>query len=270
MNDDYYVDVVTKNILSALSEHISDAISDQLIGVVKKTTSQLESKIFTMFDSVSKDIANSIHDNMIGFKEKLQAIDSINDAIAAFKDRLRAIDSIEAGINEIRQKLGAVNTEQIDALARTVEAGLASIVSEMKASLGENNKAQLDSLKAAIDDSGGKIDRLDAAVVNSMASVEGKIDILKEAAAALLENSAKDIGAATEEDMKAAIRAEFKTMEGYLSAARIDQSEILRMMLEGELRSAEAMADRVQNNKKEIEERLKRLNGFIEGAPEGR
>ncbi|MBF0319082.1 MAG: hypothetical protein HQL01_04675 [Nitrospirae bacterium] len=280
MDNGYYVDVVTKNILSALSEHISDAISDQLIGVVKKTTAQLESKIFTMFDSVSKDLANSIHDNMIGFK-----------------DRLEAIDSVAAGINEIRQKLNSVNTEQIDVLAKSVEFGLATIVAEIKASLGENNKAQLESIRATIEASGGKIERIDATLVSSLASVEDKINALRADSTAIMEalagkieridstlanslasvenkindiNAAKDDKAATQEEMKSALRAEFKTMEGYLSSARTDQSEILRMMLEGEFRAAEAMAERVHINKKDIEERLNRLNGFIEGTAEGR
>ncbi|WP_420267159.1 hypothetical protein [Candidatus Magnetominusculus dajiuhuensis] len=170
MDNGYYVDVVTKNILSALSEHISDSIADQLIGVVKKTTTQLETRLFTMFDSVSKDIANAVNDNMRASNERLLAI--------------------EESLNEIRQRLGAVNTAQIDALAKSVEGGLASIVAELKASLGENNKAQFDALTTT-------------------------------------------------------------------------QAEILRMMLEGELRNAEAMAERVNGNKKEIGERLKRLDAFI-------
>ncbi|MBF0457809.1 MAG: hypothetical protein HQK99_07935 [Nitrospirae bacterium] len=162
MDNGYYVDVVTKNILSALSEHISDAISDQLIGVVKKTMAQLEAKLLAMFDGAGK----------------------------------------------------GVNAEQIDAIAKTVEGGLASIVSEIKASLGENNSAELGQLRAAIAEMGAKIER----------------------------------------------------MERSLSTARTDQAEILKMMLEGELRNAEAMAERVHGNRMEIGERLKRLNGLIESA----
>ncbi|KWT77381.1 hypothetical protein [Candidatus Magnetominusculus xianensis] len=198
MDNDYYVDVVTKNILSALAEHISDAISDQLIGVVKKTTAQLETKLFTMFDSVSKDIVNSISDNLLVFKDHLLANDS-------------AINSIEAGLVEIKQKLSSVNTDQIDALAKSVEGGLTSIVSEIKASLGENNKEQINSLKAAMDAMAANIKQIDASVI---------------------------------------------------SLANKDHSEILRMMLEGELRNTEAMAVRALDTKKEIEERLNRLNGF--------
>ncbi|MEO5360649.1 MAG: hypothetical protein H7843_09390 [Nitrospirota bacterium] len=198
MDNDYYVDVVTKNILSALAEHISDNISDQLIGVVKKTTAQLETKLFTMFDSVSKDIVNSISDNLLVFKDRLQANDS-------------AINSIEAGLNEIKQKLSSVNTDQIDALAKSVEGGLTSIVSEIKASLGENNKEHINSLKAAMDAMAANIKQIDATVI---------------------------------------------------SLANKDHSEILRIMLEGELRNTEAMAVRALDTKKEIEERLNRLNGF--------
>lgn len=209
MDNDYYVDVVTKNILSALAEHISDAISDQLIGVVKKTTAQLETKLFTMFDSVSKDIVNSISDNMLVFKDRLQVNDS-------------AINSIEAGMNEIKQKLSSVNTDQIDALAKStksIEGGLTSIVSEIKASLGENNKEQINSLMTAMVAMAAKIDQIDSSVI---------------------------------------------------SLAKKDQSEILRTMLEGELRNAEAVALRALGTKKEIEERLNRLNGFSEGTAEGR
>lgn len=173
MDNGYYVDVVTKNILSALSEHISDAISDQLISVVKKTMAQLDVRLSTLTDGASK----------------------------------------------------GVNAEQIDAIAKTVEAGLASIVTVINASLGENNKAQLDQLKV---------------------TTEAQLNQLK----------------ATIEEMG----AKMDRMERYLSTSRTDQTEILKMMLEGELRNAGAMAEHVHGNKMEIEERLKRLNGFIEST----
>ncbi|MCG6553858.1 MAG: hypothetical protein L7F77_16160 [Candidatus Magnetominusculus sp. LBB02] len=191
MNDGYYVDVVTKNILSALSEHISDAISDQLIGVVKKTAAQLESKLTSMLEGAGS----------------------------------------------------GVNAEQIEAIAKTVEGGLASIVSEIKTSLGENNKEQMASLKAEIAGMGAKIGQIEATLVKPLLSIHDKISSLD---------------------------AEFKTMERHLSSAKADQTEIIRMMLEAELRNAEAMAERVHGSKVEIEERLKRLNGFIETSKEGR
>ncbi|MBF0516607.1 MAG: hypothetical protein HQK97_05735, partial [Nitrospirae bacterium] len=180
-------------------------------------------------DSVSKDIAHSVSDNMHASNERLQAI--------------------EETLTEVKQKLGALNTEQIDAMAKSVEGGLASIAEEIKVSMGENNKADMDSLKTSFNDMAAKIERIDASVVNSLATI--------------LENTTKDVQSAAGEEIKTAISAEFRAIQQSLSAATTGQAEILRMMLEEQFRQAEAQVERAHSNKQEIEERLKRLGGFL-------
>ncbi|MBF0608694.1 MAG: hypothetical protein SFH39_17960 [Candidatus Magnetobacterium sp. LHC-1] len=265
MNNDYYIDVVTKNILTMLSEHISDAISDQVINIMRTAMTQVDTKIGIISDSINRDMSNSIQDKLSSLKEHLQEIDTlrseqdnmkqtlttmakqldsfaqyVKDGLSYLTGKLRnSIDNLESrmlqsedkAISEMAGSLGVISETMAD--IKGALGGISETMSDIKGSLGESNKAQLDALSSLIRDVGSKITFIDVKIENSLGAMQKKI-------------------------------AEIKETEQSLTTANAQQIELIRMVLEGELRNADMLAQRLESSKREISDGLMRLKAMAD------
>ncbi|MBF0317502.1 MAG: hypothetical protein HQL04_04945 [Nitrospirae bacterium] len=256
MNNDYYIDVVTKNILTMLSEHISDTISDQVINIMRTAMSQVDAKLAIISDSINRDMSNSIQDKLSSLKEHLQEIDTLRSEQDNMKQTLttmaKQLDSfaqyVKDGLSYLTGKLknSIDNLEsrmlQSEDKAVSEMAGTLGVISEtmaeIKASLGESNKAQLDALSLLIRDVGSKITFIDVKIENSLGAMQKKI-------------------------------TEIKEIEQSLTTANAQQIELIRMVLEGELRNAESLTQRLESSKREISDGLSRLNALNDTGTSG-
>ncbi|MBF0519861.1 MAG: hypothetical protein HQK92_09070 [Nitrospirae bacterium] len=131
MSNDYYIDIVTKNILSTLSAHISETVSAQLKTVMNEAASQLEARILKTIDSLAKSVEDQL-------TEVLQSKKSMTD------DSLN--ESVKTEINRIEALLSTNKMIMLTLLKAVFESELRS--ADLLAERVQNNKKELrDTLK---------------------------------------------------------------------------------------------------------------------------
>jgi hypothetical protein len=218
MNENYYIDVVTKNILAALSEHISSAVAVHIKELMRESAALLESGTPVKLDALGKILQESIDEN-----KKLAAVESLEIGnlkkdlteikLAIDASRTSQIDALVKSVDDkiknlhnalqnsgadvekfIRQgnEFLARETENINLALKTSNEGVAGELSQMRAELNDvklkidaSRTSQIDALVKSVDD---KIKNLDDALQNSGAGVEKLIRQGNELAARETEN----------------------------------------------------------------------------------
>jgi type VI protein secretion system component VasK len=104
MNENYYIDVVTKNILSALSEHISNAVAGHIRQLMRESAALLEGGTPAKLEALGKTLQESIDEN-----KRLAAVQSLE------------IGNLKKELTEIKLAIDASKTSQLDALVKSVD-----------------------------------------------------------------------------------------------------------------------------------------------------
>ncbi len=237
MNNDYYIDVVTKNILSTLSGHISSAVSGQLQKVMELTTAQLEIKFLTILEKLNKNLN-----------------DSIEESRSILKNQSVEITNLKTELNHIKQKIDAANTTQLDSLAKSVEEQLKTLPEKF-----QNSTVQLEKQMQKTNE--------------IMDVIRGSVGEIKRDTAASMESTVKELigllqsmKSVTGETIKDSLKAEIKKIETSFSANKAEMLTILRTIFESELRGADLLAQRAQNNKVELRDKLSAIEQMFGGS----
>ncbi|KJU81819.1 hypothetical protein MBAV_005988 [Candidatus Magnetobacterium bavaricum] len=196
-------------------------------------------------------MSNSIQDKLSSLKEHLQEIDTLKSEQEGMKQTLTAMakqldsfaqyvkDGLSYLTGKLKNSIDNLESRMLQSEDKAVSemAGTLGVISEtmaeIKASLGESNKAQLDSLSSLIRDVGSKITFIDVKIENSLGAMQKKV-------------------------------TEIKEIEQSLTTANAQQIELIRMVLEGELRNADMLTQRLENSKREISDGLVRLKAMTE------
>ncbi|QWR77817.1 hypothetical protein [Candidatus Magnetomonas plexicatena] len=223
MSNEYYIDIVTKSILSTLSAHISEAISVELKTVMKEASLQLEAQILTTIDALNKN-------------------------------QLTEITSLKGELSHIKQKIDAANTTQIDSLAKSVEEQLRALPQIFQTSTQHIEK-QIQNTNVILNALITGIGEIKTETANSIGGT------LKELAE--LMQSKKSV---IEETIKETVKAEIHKVESSLSANKTLMLTLLKTVFESELRNADFLAERAQNNKKELRNNLAVLEKLLDSS----